>query len=44
MSVDFIKDIHSGNMLLGSNYSKLFRKLEEKEFTSPVPRKPVSST
>ncbi|KAB8265975.1 kinase-like domain-containing protein [Aspergillus pseudonomiae] len=37
-------DIHPGNMLLGLYDNDLMQKLEEKEFTSPVPRKAVSST
>ncbi|RDL42459.1 uncharacterized protein BP5553_02438 [Venustampulla echinocandica] len=36
--------VHHGNMLLGIYDSNLLRKLEKMEFTSPVPRKPVSST
>ncbi|KAL5335213.1 kinase-like protein [Aspergillus crustosus] len=35
-------DIHPGNMLLGIYDNNLFKNLEEKETTSPVPRKPVS--
>ncbi|OGM47747.1 putative protein kinase [Aspergillus bombycis] len=35
-------DIHPGNMLLGVNNNDLFHKLEQEEFSSPVPRKPVS--
>lgn len=37
-------DIHPGNMLLGIYDNSLFKNLEEKESTSPVPRKPVSSS
>ncbi|KAL4972136.1 kinase-like domain-containing protein [Aspergillus desertorum] len=32
-------DVHPGNMLLGAYDNTIFRKLEEKEFASPVPRK-----
>ncbi|KNG88037.1 putative protein kinase [Aspergillus nomiae NRRL 13137] len=35
-------DVHPGNMLLGTNNNNLFQKLKQKEFSSPVPRKPVS--
>ncbi|KAI9042672.1 uncharacterized protein KD926_005278 [Aspergillus affinis] len=37
-------DIHPGNLLLGVDDNELLRPLEEKEFSSPVPRKSVSST
>ncbi|EER43522.1 protein kinase [Histoplasma capsulatum H143] len=33
-------DIHPGNLLLGVYDSNLMQKLEQKEFESPVPRKP----
>ncbi|KAK1965901.1 kinase domain-containing protein [Colletotrichum sublineola] len=32
-------DIHPGNLLLGTNDDSPFQKLEENEFSSPVPRK-----
>ncbi|KAF4469567.1 kinase domain-containing [Fusarium albosuccineum] len=32
-------DIHPGNLLLGLNDNSLFKKLEDNEFSSPVPRK-----
>ncbi|EFQ28084.1 protein kinase domain-containing protein [Colletotrichum graminicola M1.001] len=32
-------DVHPGNLLLGTNDDSLFQKLEENEFSSPVPRK-----
>ncbi|RJE22190.1 CMGC protein kinase [Aspergillus sclerotialis] len=37
-------DVHSGNMLLGVLDNNLLQTFEEKEFSNPVPRKPVSST
>jgi serine/threonine-protein kinase SRPK3 len=37
-------EVHPGNMLVGVFDSNLLQSFEEKEFTSPVPRKPVSST
>ncbi|KAE8134921.1 kinase-like protein [Aspergillus pseudotamarii] len=37
-------DVHPGNMLLGVYDNNLLQKLEEREFTSPVPRKVVSAT
>ncbi|KAJ0416883.1 kinase-like domain-containing protein [Aspergillus carlsbadensis] len=37
-------DVHPGNMLLGAYDNQIFKTLEEKEFTSPVPRKNVSGT
>ncbi|EAW16825.1 putative protein kinase [Aspergillus fischeri NRRL 181] len=36
-------DIHPGNMLLGTYNNQAFSKFEEKEFASPVARKPISS-
>ncbi|KAI1938706.1 hypothetical protein LOZ66_003509 [Ophidiomyces ophidiicola] len=36
-------DVHSGNLLLGVNDNNLLKTLEEAEFSSPVPRKQVSS-
>ncbi|KND91668.1 Serine/threonine-protein kinase SRPK [Tolypocladium ophioglossoides CBS 100239] len=32
-------DVHPGNLLLGTNDDSVFQKLEENEFSSPVPRK-----
>lgn len=32
-------DVHSGNLLLGSNDNSLFKKLEDGEFADPVSRK-----
>ncbi|KAG7136332.1 Serine/threonine-protein kinase AFC3 like [Verticillium longisporum] len=32
-------DVHPGNLLLGTNDDSIFQKLEENEFSSPVPRK-----
>ncbi|QKX62240.1 uncharacterized protein TRUGW13939_09399 [Talaromyces rugulosus] len=37
-------DIHPGNMLLGVQDNNLLKALEEKEFSSPVPRKPISES
>ncbi|RAL06582.1 kinase-like protein [Aspergillus homomorphus CBS 101889] len=37
-------DVHPGNMLLGTYNSQLLKTLEDKEFSSPVPRKQVSPT
>ncbi|KAI2036432.1 hypothetical protein LOZ05_000670 [Ophidiomyces ophidiicola] len=36
-------DVHPGNLLLGVNDNNLLKTLEEAEFSSPVPRKQVSS-
>lgn len=36
-------DVHPGNMLLGAYDNNIFKKLEEKECASPVPRKQDSS-
>ncbi|KAF7552431.1 hypothetical protein G7046_g7410 [Stylonectria norvegica] len=35
-------DVHPGNLLLGLDDNDLLRRLEDKELTSPVTRKPVS--
>ncbi|KAH7170045.1 kinase-like domain-containing protein [Dactylonectria macrodidyma] len=35
-------DIHPGNLLLGLNDNSLFKKLEDTEFSNPVPRKELS--
>lgn len=32
-------DVHPGNLLLGTSDDSVFQKLEENEFSSPVPRK-----
>ena len=37
-------DIHPGNMLLGIDDDSMLQRLEEREFSSPVPRKVVSAT
>jgi serine/threonine-protein kinase SRPK3 len=37
-----LSDIHPGNMLLGVSHNSLLKSFEENEFTSPVPRKPIS--
>ncbi|KAK2806624.1 hypothetical protein FQN51_006590 [Onygenales sp. PD_10] len=37
-------DIHPGNMLLGVFKNNVFQSIQETEYTTPVPRKQVSST
>ncbi|KAK2790266.1 hypothetical protein FQN53_000032 [Emmonsiellopsis sp. PD_33] len=37
-------DIHPGNMLLGVFKNNIFQSIQETEYTTPVPRKQVSST
>ncbi|KKY21607.1 putative protein kinase domain-containing protein [Phaeomoniella chlamydospora] len=45
-AIDFLHtetpDIHPGNLLLGLNDNSLFKKLEDNEFSNPVPRKMLS--
>lgn len=39
LAADITPDVHPGNLLLGTNEDSIFQKLEENEFSNPVPRK-----